>query len=147
MFNRQDLVSGSLIALTGAAFGASALFELPMGRAVRMGPGFFPVVLSGILIALGLLIAIRAWGRGAPPLPRVSWRGFVLIPLAVISFSLIVRRFGLAPALISATFITAYSSETMTPAKAAALAVGITVFCALIFKWGLNITPPLFGRS
>ncbi len=147
MLDRQELVSGSLIALTGLGFGAGALLELPIGTAVRMGPGYFPVALSGILTALGLLIMVRARGRSPTPLPRFSWRGFVLIPLAVVTFSLLVRRVGLAPALVSATFITAYSSQTMTPLKAALLAVGITLFCAIIFKWGLNIAPPLFGRS
>jgi hypothetical protein len=146
-YDRQDLVSGGLVASTGMAFGAGAVLGLPIGSAVRMGPGYFPVVLSGLLTVLGLIIMLRARRRTATAVPPFSWRGFILIPAAVLSFSLLVRPFGLAPALAAATLVTAYSSRAMTLTKAILLAIGLTAFCAVVFKWGLNIAPPLFGRS
>lgn len=147
MAGKQDLISGGLFAGLGFCFGAAAVLELPMGTVLRMGPGYFPAVLSAILMALGILIMILGRGKTSLPDSPFPWRGAILIPLAILCFSLVVRRFGLAPALIAAAFITAYSSRTMTWRRAAVLSVALTAFCAIIFKWGLNITPPLFGRS
>ena len=42
--------------------GAGTLFiarNYPFGTTLRMGPGYFPIVLSGILIAFGLYIMLR----------------------------------------------------------------------------------------
>ena len=41
------------------AIGAAAIFvarNYPFGTALRMGPGYFPVVLGGLLIVFGLAV-------------------------------------------------------------------------------------------
>ena len=36
-------------------------FQYPLGTAARMGPGYFPRVLGGILMALGAILSIRSF--------------------------------------------------------------------------------------
>src|SRR5690606_8490719 len=48
-FNRSDLGAGAIFIAIGLGFAAITLLELDIGTARRMGPGYFPIMLSGIL--------------------------------------------------------------------------------------------------
>ena len=68
----QDFWSGILflaIGLLGVLFSR----DYAMGTAARMGPGYFPTLLSGILAALGVIIALGAMMSKATP--KVSHTG------------------------------------------------------------------------
>jgi len=58
--NGKDFWAGIMFAGTGIFF-MIASRAFPMGTAVRMGPAYFPTVLGGILVVLGLAILARAF--------------------------------------------------------------------------------------
>ena len=58
--NGKDLWAGIMFAGTGIFF-MIASRAFPMGTAVRMGPAYFPTVLGGLLVVLGLVILARAF--------------------------------------------------------------------------------------
>lgn len=58
--NGKDLWAGIMFTGTGIFF-MIASRAFPMGTAVRMGPAYFPTVLGGILVILGLVILSRAF--------------------------------------------------------------------------------------
>jgi putative tricarboxylic transport membrane protein len=58
--NGKDFWAGLMYAGFGLAFMLTAL-GYRMGSAVRMGPGYFPVVLGGLLALLGAVIFIRSF--------------------------------------------------------------------------------------
>jgi len=58
--NGKDLWAGIMFTGTGIFF-MIASRAFPMGTAVRMGPAYFPTVLGGMLVALGLVILSRAF--------------------------------------------------------------------------------------
>jgi hypothetical protein len=58
--NGKDLWAGIMFSATGIFF-IIASRAFPMGTAVRMGPAYFPTVLGGILVVLGLVILSRAF--------------------------------------------------------------------------------------
>ena len=60
-FDRTNALCGALFMATGLFFLVQSL-GLEIGTAFRMGPGYFPLVLSGILVLLGLIVA----GAGDP---------------------------------------------------------------------------------
>ena len=83
--------------------------DLDMGSSFRMGPGYFPTVLSVLMIALGLAItalALRcpAGEGGSTPLP---WRGLLLIIGGAVFFGLAVRGLGLAPVVLGVVLASA----------------------------------------
>ena len=49
-----------LVGLFALFFGLQSL-GLELGTAFRMGPGYFPLVLSAVLLGFGLLILIGSW--------------------------------------------------------------------------------------
>ena len=60
--DRADAASGILFLLFGLFFGSQSL-GLELGTAFRMGPGFFPLILSGVLMCFGLLVLFNAFKR------------------------------------------------------------------------------------
>src|SRR5690349_8903814 len=98
LVNTKDLLAGLLFIAIGALFGISAL-GLPLGTAFRMGPGYFPAVLCGLLILIGAILAIRSFGREGTPLGGVPWRALLLILPAAVIFGYGVRGLGLVPAV------------------------------------------------
>ena len=144
-FNRQELAVGAIFVAIGLLFGLSTLLDLDIGTARRMGPGYFPLVLSGLLILIGSLVAVRGVRVAEGPMPPVPWRGIALLLPLPIFFGLTIRGLGLVPVVALTTLVAVFASRKATPMLALALAVGLAVGCALLFHYGLGLPIPLFG--
>ncbi|MCO5148278.1 MAG: tripartite tricarboxylate transporter TctB family protein [Aquamicrobium sp.] len=144
-FNRSDLGAGAIFVAIGLFFGATTLMELDIGTARRMGPGFFPIMLSGILIALGLIIALKSVGHEDETRGPLPWRGLVVLLSVPVIFGMLIRPLGMAPVLALTTFITSFASTRMSLKAAVLLALGLTVFCVAVFNFGLGLPLRLFG--
>jgi hypothetical protein len=142
-----DILAGLIFVAFGLAFAATSLtYEL--GTPLRMGPGYFPLVLGGILVVLGLLIVGKGLVGGADTDARpgnVPWRALLLIVAAVLFFGLTVRGLGLVPATAVTVLLTALASYRTGLLAALAIAAGLTVLCVLIFLLALQLRLPLFG--
>jgi hypothetical protein len=142
----RDVVGGLLIVAIGAGF---LLFgrELEMGSSFRMGPGYFPTILSLLMIALGAVMTALAWRaphqEGA--FGHVPWLGIALIVVPVIVFGLTLRGLGLAPILVLVVLTTAWASHYRSLRSAVPLALGIAAFCSVLFIRGLGLPLPLVG--
>ena len=144
-FNRSDLGAGAIFIAIGLFFGVTTLMELDIGTARRMGPGYFPIALSGILIALGLVIALKSVGRADEARGPLPWRGLVVLLSVPVVFGVLIRPLGMAPVLAMTTFITSFASTRMSLKAAVLLALGLTVFCVAVFNFGLGLPLRLFG--
>ena len=143
-YDRRDVLSGAIFMTLGGAF-AFAAQRLELGTALRMGPGYFPLVLSGILILLGLLIAARGFGREGEPVGTIAWRGMLLILPAPIVFGLTVRGLGFVGAVLLTAAIAVFASRTMRATPAALIVVGIAVFSTAAFSYALGLPIPRVG--
>jgi hypothetical protein len=142
--NVRDVGAGLIFIAIGVLFGLGAL-GLELGTALRMGPGYFPLVLAGILVVLGLVILAQGIGHPTTGQLTVPWRGLVLILTAPVVFGLTVRGLGLVPAIMLVVLISAFASRRMTVPLAAVLTVALTLFCVLVFSFGLGLPLRLFG--
>lgn len=142
----RDILAGLIFLACGLAFGIAAA-RYPIGTALRMGPGYFPLVLSGLLGLLGLGIVARGVlaAEAEGTLGLVPWRGLVLILGALVLFGAMVKGLGLAPALFATAFASALASRHNGPVSVAVLAAALTLFCVLIFSFGLGVPVPLIG--
>lgn len=146
-FNRSDVGAGAIFIAIGLFFGLVTLFELDIGTARRMGPGYFPIVLAGILIVLGLAVVFRGGGQADPERGPLPWRGIVVLLSVPVLFGLLIRPLGMVPVLLITTFVTSFASRRMSVPAAIALAVGLTVFCVVVFNMGLGLPLRLFGSA
>ena len=131
-----------------AAFGIFFLvqsFYLEIGTAFRMGPGYFPLVLSGLLILLGLIILVEAIRFESEPVGAIAWRGMLFILPAPVFFGLTVRGLGFVPSLFITALIAAFASHRMRPGVALLLAAGLTIFATIVFSYALGLPFRRFG--
>ena len=141
----RDLAAGLIFIAFGLAFAGTA-YTYDLGSALRMGPGYFPLVLGGLLTLLGAGVIVEGIVKSEDvPLGGVPWRGLVLLTAALIVFGYGVRRAGLAPALFAAVFLAALASAKTGIVRAAIMAAGLTIFCILIFVKALGLAVPLIG--
>lgn len=142
--DRTDLVAGAVFILLGLFFGIQSL-GLDIGTSLRMGPGYFPLVLSGILILLGIVVCFRAGLADNGPMGAVAWRGMAFILPAPIFFGLTVRGLGFVPSLFLTALIAAGASHKMSWPKALVLAAATTFFSTLVFSYALGLPFQRFG--
>ena len=143
-FDRTDLIAGGLFILLGLFFGLQAL-GLEIGTSLRMGPGYFPLLLAGILVLLGIVVIVRAAVEDNGEIGALAWRGMLFILPAPVFFGLTVRGLGFVPSLFLTALIASGASHKMTPVKALLLALGITVFSTLVFSYALGLPFQRFG--
>jgi hypothetical protein len=140
-----DILAGGLFVLIGGAFAVGSLgYEL--GTLLRMGPGYFPLVVGAILAALGVAIVLKGVVAGEVlSFGVIPWRAIALISVALVFFGFTVRRLGFVPTSLVTAFATALASRRVSLLTAAAVAVGLTVASTLIFVVGLQLRIPLIG--
>jgi hypothetical protein len=140
-----DAAAGLVFILFGLVFGIQSL-GLEIGTAFRMGPGYFPLVLSGLLLLLGGLIIVSAiHDRGSEGLGTLAWRGAFFILPAPVFFGLTVRGLGFVPAVFLTTLVAALASFKMRLHWAVVLAMAVTIFATLVFSYGLGLPFRRFG--
>jgi hypothetical protein len=143
--NVKELRVGGFFVLVGLAFGLEAYFKIPIGTPARMGPGFFPILLSIVLTGLGLLICLQTLKPDNAPMNFVSWRGLVLILAAPIVFGFTVRGLGFVPAVTITAALAAMASPRRSLLGVAALSLGLAIFCTVVFIYGAGLPIDLIG--
>ena len=94
-FDQKGLAAGSLYMVTGVAAALGSM-QYSIGSFWRMGPGFFPLMVSLGLILVGVVVALIAVAPAAPAIPLDRWRlrNLGLITVAVLLFSALIRPGG-----------------------------------------------------
>jgi hypothetical protein len=132
-----------------AGFGAAAVLiarDYGMGSSSRMGPAYFPTVLGGLLLLIGLASLVRSFFTKGEPIGAIAWKGMFLVTLATVLFGVLLRPAGLVPALAALILVSAAASiKFRFDWRALTLMAGLIVFCALVFVKGLGLPVSLLG--
>jgi hypothetical protein len=142
--NIRDATAGAIFIVIGAAF-ALGTRGLDMGTPLKMGPGFFPLMLAGILMLLGLGIVATAFAGNGEPVGTIPWRGLAYLLPAPVAFGMTVQGLGLVGALALAVAISSFASRRATPLLGAVMTLGLTAFCIAVFTYGLGLPLALEG--
>jgi Tripartite tricarboxylate transporter TctB family len=142
---RKDLLAGGTFVVFGLAFAiTSATYDI--GSLLRMGPGYFPLVLGSILVVLGILIVIKAFVAGeGDDLGPVPWKALGLLVVALLFFGFTVRDLGLVPSLLVTVFLAAMAGRSARVIPSAVIAASLTALSVLIFVIVLQLRLPYFG--
>ena len=142
----KDLWAGIMFMLVGAA----AMFiasDYKFGTPKSMGPGFFPVMLGGILVCFGIYIAARGLRNGERIKARVWLRPSVRVPLAIVLFGVLLDVAGYVPATVVLLLLTCAAGPEFKISEAVLITVFLTLLLVAVFIWGLGVQIPLFGAS
>ena len=142
---RKDLGAGAIFVGFGLAF-AVAASRYELGSGLRMGPGYFPLVLGSLLVVLGLLIVLK--GLVAPEtgeLGPVPWRAAALLVAAILFFGFTVRGLGVAPTVFVSVLLAALAARSVRVLPALVIAASLTALSVLIFIVLLQLPLQLLG--
>lgn len=147
----KDFWSGVMLLVIGggAAFISSGY---PMGTVLRMGSGYFPTVLSVILIIFGVALLLRSVKSTESIEGGWSARGLIILPIAFALFGYLMDRAGFAPAILVLVIGAASAGPEFKWVEVLALAAFMTVLGVAVFIYGLGLPyqlvvwPPNFGH-
>lgn len=143
--NPTNVLCGVLFILLGGVFGIQAS-GLVVGTAGRMGPGYFPIVLSGVLALFGgLLVGVGLRVPGGPVHGTFAWRGFIMLLLAVVAFAAAMQPLGFLPAVAASVALAFLGSRRFSVRAVIPLAAGFSAFSWLVFIKGLGLPLQLLG--
>ena len=142
VLHRKDVWGGLMLIAIGTLAVVLAR-EYPYGTALRMGPGYFPTLLGGIVVLFGLYLAVLGLRKGEAIEGNWSFRALVVIPLSLVLFGLLMDRAGFIPALAVLIFGSAAASTEFRFVEVALLTVVLTAFSVAVFILGLGLPYPL----
>ncbi|MGU3493351.1 tripartite tricarboxylate transporter TctB family protein [Xanthobacteraceae bacterium A53D] len=140
----QDALSGLMFMAFAGGFAWLAQ-DLSIGTALRMGAGYFPLILSGLLGLVGLFIFVRGLLGDGGEMTPFAWRGLVLVMAAVLVFGFCLGGLGLGPCVAIATLLSAMASGQVSLKMAVILAVVLVVFTWAVFILGLGLPIAMVG--
>ena len=119
--------------------------DYPFGSALRMGPGYFPSVLGGIMIVMGIYCLLMGLKRQEKIKRTWSVRALIILPLTTLAFGILMENAGFVPAVIVLSILAATASPEFHWIEQAVLAVGLVIGCTALFIWGIGLPYPLFA--
>jgi hypothetical protein len=121
-----------------------ALKFYQMGTAVRMGPGYFPTVLGGLLAVLGAVILADSFVIRGPKVPQFYFRPLLLISGACVMYGYLMKPLGLVLGTVVLVFVSAFGGHEYKWKEVTILAVVLVIFSVLVFVKGLTLPFPLW---
>jgi hypothetical protein len=141
--NHRDFWSGVLFVVTGVLFMVLSR-QYNLGTAAKMGPGYFPTILGGLMAALGLLIMLPAFSSKGPEVrvDKVDFKSIVLILVAVAVYAATLPKLGFIVSLFLLIMISSLASHEFKLTTSLVSSVVLLVFSWLVFVKGLELQFP-----
>jgi len=134
----KDFLAGLMF----VGFGAGALWlarHLPVGTAMRMGPGYIPHALANLLLVLGFVIAAMALIYPGERCEGPRWKPLGAVTVAIVCFALLFEAAGMFPALVALVLIASWGGGEFNTLEVAANIAVLTILCVAVFKLGLGM--------
>lgn len=141
----RDVIAGTVLVSFGIWFAWYALSHYGRGTLAKVGEGMFPAGLGILLAILGAIVAVSAlFRRGTKT--DLGVREPLLVLLSVASFALLVKPFGMIPAIVGLVVVSSFANAQEKKASPIAIVLmcGIlSLLCYLIFRVGLGLMFPM----
>lgn len=141
----KQLKAGGIFIAMGLFFLVTSLSTLETGSTLRMGPGFLPLVLALLLIGLGIGVIVERGAADDGEERPIPWRGLFFITLAPLLFALLVKGWGLGPALLALVATAALASRMMRLSQMIVVTVVLMAIAIVVFGYVLKLPYPLLA--
>src|SRR4051812_5494262 len=91
--NNKDFWAGLMLIAVGVAAVILAR-DYPFGSALRMGPGYFPIVLGGLLTLFGLSLIVQGLRSNEKIEGNWSLRALIILPISFVLFGVLMEYAG-----------------------------------------------------
>ncbi len=139
----KDFLAGLMFAAFGGA-GLGMAQAYPFGTAARMGPAYFPTLISGLLITLGLFVALRGLVVEGSKLDTFHCRSLFLVLASVVLFGFALERLGLMIAIFTLVVLASFGGSEFRKREVLILAGILATGSFLIFIYGLRLQIPVW---
>jgi hypothetical protein len=143
--SNKDLWAGIMFIFIGTVAILMAR-HYPFGSTLRMGPGYFPVVLSVILIAFGLYVLLRGLRKSEKIQGNWSIRALIILPLSMAVYGYLMDLAGFVLAMTALCFVSAASGREFKFKEVLLLTLILGVSSVAMFVWGLGLPYPLIQK-
>lgn len=141
--NTRDVLAGLFFVAVGVA-----VFVLSRGYGIgtpaHLGPGVFPMLLAGLLVALGAAIALVAIRDKAAAALRLSWRPLLLVTAAVCLFGFGLDLLGLFAAVALMVLVSRVARSGQGLVESLVIAATLGAAASFLFYFLLGLPVPLW---
>ena len=139
----QDFWAGLMFMVLGAGFIWFAR-GYDYGSAAKMGPGYFPTMLGGILGTLGSITFFRSLVLKGEAVGQFNWKPVMYVLGSLILFGATLQWLGLVVAIFALIILSSMGGHEFKLKEALMLAFGLTVGSVAIFIYGLQLQFPIW---
>ncbi len=134
------------------AVGVVAIYlsrDYPMGSALRMGPGYFPTWLGGIMSTFGVIVFARSFFLQGEGMGEWALRPLFVLSGAIAMFGLSMDylQLGFVPALVVLILGCALAHKDVHWLETILLAIFLTMGCVALFIYVIGLPYRLFWWS
>ncbi|MES5100013.1 tripartite tricarboxylate transporter TctB family protein [Agrobacterium sp. BA1120] len=141
----KDFWTGSIYLFVGLV-GLFIAKNYNFGTTTRMGPGFFPILLTSLLVVVGVVAVVRSFFIDGTSIGKIPLKPLLAITGSIVVFGLTVEPLGGPIAMLLNVVVAAWASREFRLAPAALIgAVCLVGICSLVFIELLNVPIPLVG--
>ena len=119
-------------------------FGYPLGTAARMGPGYFPRVLGGLLMLMGVALSLRSFRLQGHAMTPIAWKAVGLVLGGVSLFAAIVNTLGLVAATTVLIVVSGLASKEFNLKESLISSAVLSTVAVLLFIVGLKMQFPIF---
>jgi hypothetical protein len=144
--NPEDFWAGMMF----IGFGLLAIIvarDYPMGSAMRMGPGYFPTWLGGLLILIGLSVSAMALRTQGNPLTPFAWKPAIVLSLSFFAFGWSIDTIGFVPALVGVIALSSLAGKRVYILELIVLTIVLVLLAIGVFVYGIELPLRLFWWS
>ena len=135
--NPQDFGAATVFILIGAA-GFYFANDLDYGAAARMGPGYFPTMLSALIAIIGVVVGFKALAIAGPSIEPIQLRPVGFITVCIVGFGYLIEQLGVAIAAAALIVVAGYARRGANLTESILLAVGMSIFVVVVFVYALG---------
>jgi uncharacterized membrane protein len=109
-----------------------------------MGPGYFPTVLGGIMVAFGLYVLALGLRKEHEKI-KGNWslRALLVLPISMVVFGILMEEAGFIPAMLALVPVSAFAGREFNWKEVVPLTIGLIIVCTAGFIYGLGLPYPL----
>lgn len=140
MILTKDTIGGLLFAVLGAATIVIAM-GYPLGTPMRMGPGYFPLLIGGMIGILGLVLMVQGVLKATPEdrIGSIPLGPAFFIMAAIAAFGMLINSWGLVVAVSALTLVARLSRREGTLLELTVTLVVLNLIAVAVFIVGLNL--------
>lgn len=139
--NRRDFFAGLFFSTLGVLVGTGSL-EYSLGNAMRMGPGYFPLILAASLVGIGLFVLVHSVAinhRESHQVEAFALRPITFVAAGILIFAFSVHSLGLIVATLGLVIVSGVAYEGFRWRELTLLGLSLSAFAVGVFSYGLSL--------